>query len=65
MFKENDVVVAKKDHPDKQIIAGQTGTIICCFTVPNESYEVEFIDESGAPVAQFALLPDELEAYNF
>ena len=64
MFKENDVVIVKNDHPDKQVVAGQIGTVICCFTVPNEAYEVEFVDDSGSPVAQFALLPDELEAYD-
>ena len=46
MFKENDVVVVKYDHPDKQVVAGQIGTVICCFTVPNEAYEVEFVDDT-------------------
>jgi len=64
MFKESDIVIAKDDHPGKKVVAGQVGTVICCFTVPNEAYEVEFVDDDGKPVAQFALLPDEIEAYS-
>ena len=64
MFKENDVVIAKNDHPDKQVVSGQIGTVICCFTVPNEAYEVEFVDDDGNSVAHFALLPEGLEAYD-
>ena len=63
MFKENDTVVVKGDHPDKRIVAGQIGAVVCCFTTPNEAYEVEFVDESGATVAQRTFLPEELEEY--
>lgn len=65
MFKDSDVVVAKSDHPEQKILAGQVGTVVCCFTAPNEAYEVEFLGEDGKPVAQLTLLPDELEAYKF
>ncbi|MDO4183373.1 MAG: DUF4926 domain-containing protein [Coriobacteriia bacterium] len=60
MFQENDVVAVKGDYPDRNISAGQVGTVICCFTVPDEAYEVEFADEEGRPIAQFALRADEL-----
>lgn len=61
MYKENDVVRVKSSHPDEGVFAGQAGTIICVFEVPNEAYEVEFVGDDGVPWVQLTLQPDELE----
>lgn len=54
----------KSDHPDQKVFAEQVGIVVCCYTVQNEAYEVEFLGEDGKSVARQILLPDELEAFN-
>ena len=60
MFSENDAVMVTTDNTSAGITAGEIGTIVCVFKVPNEAYEVEFLDEDGTPRAQLTLLPEEL-----
>ena len=60
-FYEHQVVKTLIDFPEEKICAGDTGAIVACFTVPNESYEVEFANEDGSTKAMFAILPEYLE----
>ena len=60
-FYENQVVKTLIDFPEENIYAGDTGTVVACFTIPNEAYEVEFINEDGSTRAMFAILPEYLE----
>jgi len=62
-FKELEVVKTLKDFPEKGIKIGDVGTIVMAFTVPNEAYEVEFVDDDGTTKAMFAILPEDLEQY--
>ncbi len=47
MLSELTLVKSLKDVPDKDIKAGDIGTIVHCYTDPREGYEVEFLDEEG------------------
>ena len=61
-FDEYQVVKVLKDFPKENILAGDIGTIVVCFTIPNEAYEVEFVKEDGSTKAMFAILPEFIEA---
>ena len=60
-FKDLECVRVIDDHPDKNVWAGDKGTIVFVFTFPNEAYEVEFVNPDGSTRAIFALLPEELD----
>ena len=59
-FKEYDTVKVLKNC-DGGVIKGEYGVIIMAFEVPNEAYEVEFLNSNGYPKAQCTLLPNEIE----
>ena len=60
-FDEHQVVKTLIDFPEKKIYSGDIGAIVACFTIPNEAYEVEFVNENGSTKAMFAILPEYLE----
>ena len=60
-FNELQVVRTLIDFPKENISAGDIGAVVACFTVPNEAYEVEFVNEDGSTRAMFAILPEYLE----
>ncbi|MBP9477864.1 MAG: DUF4926 domain-containing protein [Sebaldella sp.] len=60
-FNELDVVKSLKNFPEKKIIKGEIGVIVIVFTVPNEAYEVEFVNSDGTTKSIFTLLPEEIE----
>ncbi len=47
MLREYSLVKSLNDVPEKDIKAGDIGTIVYCYTEPREGYEVEFLDENG------------------
>ena len=59
-FQEHDVVVVLHDRPDLDMRAGDIGTIVHIFEVPNRAYEVEVSDKRGVTLALGALLSHEI-----
>ena len=49
------------DVPEEHLTAGDMGTIVIVFRIPNLAYEVEFCDECGRTRAQLPLLPHQVE----
>lgn len=43
--------------PDDDLPVGAIGVVVAEFTQPEEAYEVEFCDETGATVAEVTLRP--------
>lgn len=60
-FKEYDVVRAVKDIAEANVKKGDVGTVLLCYTYPNEAYEVEFSDETVGYKDTFAVLPEYIE----
>jgi len=60
-FKDYQIVKTLISFPEKNINSGDIGTIVVCFTVPNEAYEVEFVNDDGSEKAMFAILPEHIE----
>lgn len=61
-FGYHQVVKTLVDFPINGIKTGEAGAIVAIFTVPNEAYEVEFVNEDGSTKAMFAILPKYLVA---
>jgi hypothetical protein len=59
-FSELDTVQILKDYPEEGINRGDIGTIVVAFTVPDEAYEVEFVNIDGTTKAMFAIVPGDL-----
>ncbi|MCL2831519.1 MAG: DUF4926 domain-containing protein [Betaproteobacteria bacterium] len=60
-FNELESVKTLKDFPEEGVKKGDTGTIVMAFTLPNEAYEVEFVNSNGTTRAMFAILPEDLD----
>ena len=59
MFHDLDIVKLKKDYSIAP--KGATGTVVLCYTKPNEAYEVEFFDSEWKSLGTCAVLPEDLE----
>jgi hypothetical protein len=57
-FKLLDSVAILKDVPEQKVLMGQGGTIVEILT--DDIYEVEFSDQSGETVAEFAVQGSDL-----
>ena len=57
----NQVIRLLEDLPSNGICSGHLGVIVAIFSEPEEAYEVEFCDDSGATIAQVALKPSQFE----
>ncbi len=57
--KINDAVQLIDAIPSESLDKGAIGVIVEEFSEPEEAYEVEFCDEDGVTVAQFALRPNQ------
>lgn len=71
MYKERDaseiqfqVVALLQDLPQHGLKAGQTGTVLEFLTMPQEGYEVEFIDADGHTIALMTLEEKQITAAN-
>ncbi|MEA9733291.1 DUF4926 domain-containing protein [Xanthomonas campestris] len=64
MFKVNDVVHTVVDIPRGGIVSGSVGAIVHVFSVPDEAYEVEFVDTDGKIVALLTLAASEIKKAN-
>jgi len=64
-FEEHQVVKTLIDFSENGINVGEIGTVVVCFTVPNEAYEVEFVNNDGSTRAMFAILPEHIELADF
>ena len=60
-FKELQVVKTLINFPNDGISVGEIGTVVHCFTKPNEAYLVEFADKKGRTTAMITALPEHLE----
>lgn len=60
-YKLFDVIQLMIDIPEEDLSKGDTGTIVECYTVPREGYEVEFVNPNGSTKALCTLLPDQIE----
>lgn len=49
------------DMPENGLRRGTVGVVVAKFTEPMEAYEIEFCDETGATVAELAILPEYFE----
>lgn len=63
-FNELQAVKTLKDFPEEDVKMGDIGTIVMTFTIPNEAYEVGFVNNDGTTKAMFAILPEYLEKVN-
>ena len=63
LFKPYDVVVLTTNLPEHGLTEGMIGTVLECFVNSSRAYEVEFAGDDGRTVAQLALRPDQLTAY--
>jgi hypothetical protein len=52
------VVALTVEHPEKQLVRGQVGTVVA--QLAPDVYEIEFCDDAGRSYAQLALSGDEL-----
>jgi len=59
--KELDTVRLLAPLDDEGIGLGGTGVIVAVFDDPDDAYEVEFIDQDGATIAQVVLKDDQFE----
>ncbi|WP_099225410.1 DUF4926 domain-containing protein [Listeria costaricensis] len=59
-FKEYDVVRTLQEC-EEGVNKGEVGTVVMTFEIPNEAYEVEFLDKDGQTKALCTLLPEEIE----
>ncbi|MGG4341391.1 DUF4926 domain-containing protein [Paenibacillus lautus] len=62
-FNELDTVVILNDYPNEGLKKGDIGVVVSVHTIPNEAYEIEFVDESGITKAMIVLQPNEIEKY--
>ena len=62
-FNELEAVKTLRDFPEEGIMMGDIGTIVMAFSIPNEAYEVEFVNSDGTTKAMFAILPEDLELF--
>jgi len=62
-FEEHQIVKTTINFPQNGIAAGDIGAIVMCFTLPNEAYEVEFVNDDGSTRAMFAILPEHIELF--
>ncbi|MCJ8010985.1 DUF4926 domain-containing protein [Paenibacillus sp. KQZ6P-2] len=62
-FNELDTVVILNDYPNEGLKKGDIGVIVSVHEIPNEAYEVEFVDDDGATKSMMVLQLDEIEKY--
>ena len=60
-FLEHDTVKLVRNITEKGLTKGTIGVIVAVYSIPNEAYEVEFVDDFGITIVQTTFLPDELE----
>jgi hypothetical protein len=63
-FNELESVKTLKDFPEEGVRVGDIGTIVMVFALPNEAYEVEFVNGDGTTRTMFAITPENLEKAN-
>lgn len=63
--KINDVVQLVDELPGESLANGAVGVIVAEFSEPEEAYEVEFCDDSGATITQVALRPNQFLVVSF
>ncbi len=60
-FNEFDTVRILKDFPEKDVVKGDTGTIVMTYSNPQEAYEVEIVNDDGTTKALLTLSSNDLE----
>jgi hypothetical protein len=58
MIKEHDLVVLKRNLPDKNLEAGDVGVVVACYDT--DGFEVEFVNAAGETIAVLTLTGGEL-----
>ena len=60
-FLEHDTVKLVRNITKKVLTKGTIWVIVAVYSIPNEAYEVEFVDDFCIIIVQTTFLPDELE----
>lgn len=63
-YSELETVVLLNDYPNEGLKKGDVGVIVSVHSIPNEAYEIEFVDDEGATKSMIVLLPNEIEKFN-
>jgi len=58
-----DVVAVVRDCPERQLVAGQVGTVV--ETLGEDAFEIEFVDDRGHTYATAALKADDLMVLHY
>jgi hypothetical protein len=59
MIKELDTVVLTRDITECDLIEGDIGTVVHCYT-DGDAYEVEFVTADGQTIAVLTLNPNDI-----
>lgn len=58
-----DVVALVRDCPERQLVAGQVGTVV--EALDNNAFEIEFVDDHGHTYATAALKAEDLMVLHY
>jgi tetratricopeptide (TPR) repeat protein len=59
---ELDVVELSEDLPEYGLKRGERGTVVVAFHEPDEAYDLEFVDETGASRFAYSVKPQQLRS---
>ena len=62
-IRELDVVALVRDHPERELLSGQVGTVV--EILDTGVFEVEFSDDHGRTYAMVALKAEELMVLHY
>ncbi|HJV45792.1 MAG TPA: DUF4926 domain-containing protein [Bacillota bacterium] len=62
-FSELETVVLLNDYPNEGLKKGDIGVIVSVHSIPNEAYEIEFVDDEGVTKSMMVLQPYEIEKF--
>ncbi len=62
-IRELDVVALVRDHPERELLSGQVGTVV--EILDRGVFEVEFSDDHGRTYAMVALKAEELMVLHY
>jgi hypothetical protein len=55
-----DTIIVTVNVPDRQVLAGDIGTVVEVYTEPQLAYEVEFVNPDGGTRALLTLAPGQV-----
>ena len=60
MYKLLESIIVTVNIPDYHVLAGDVGTIVEIYSLPQTAYEVEFVNPDGSTRALLTLSADQL-----